>query len=103
MRAKSMHPWNLTPTEAVQLQKDFKNKIRTDIPFKRPRRIAGVDVAYLPREKQSIASVVVLSCDGLERLESTVARSDTPVLKWMAWQMVIILEKPLSVGVDQPL
>ena len=78
MRAKSIHPWNLTPKEAVQLQKELKEQIRTDLPFKRPHLVAGVDVAYLPREQQSIASVVVLSYDGLEMLESTVAKSDTP-------------------------
>jgi ubiquinone/menaquinone biosynthesis C-methylase UbiE len=37
----------------------------------------------------------------LENIDSVLLK--TPVLKWMAWQMVIILEKPLSVGVDQPL
>jgi len=73
-----MHSWNLTPKEAVQLQRKLKNSIQTDIPFKRPRLVAGVDVAYLPQAKQSIASVVVLSYDGLETVESTVARSDTP-------------------------
>ncbi len=73
-----MHSWNLTPKEAVQLQRKLKNSIPTDIPFKRPRLVAGVDVAYLPQAKQSIASVVVLSYDGLETVESTVARSDTP-------------------------
>ena len=73
-----MHSWNLTPKEAVQLQKELKNRIQTDVPFKRPRLVAGVDVGYLPRESQSIASVVVLSYDGLERVESAVARSETP-------------------------
>ena len=73
-----MHSWNLTPKEAVQLQRKLKNSIQTDIPFKCPRLVAGVDVAYLPQAKQSIASVVVLSYDGLATVESTVARSDTP-------------------------
>ena len=73
-----MHSWNLTPKEAVQLQKELRDGIRTDIPFERPRLVGGVDVAYLPREKQSIASIVVLSYDGLERVESAVAKSQTP-------------------------
>ncbi|MEE8349348.1 MAG: deoxyribonuclease V [Acidobacteriota bacterium] len=73
-----MHSWNLTPKEAVQLQKELKDSIQTDIPLKCPRRVAGVDVAYLPREQQSIASVVVLSYEGLERVESAVAKSPTP-------------------------
>ncbi len=73
-----MHSWNLTPKEAVQLQKELKNRIQTDVPFKRPRLVAGVDVGYLPRENQSIASVVVLTYDGLETVESAVARSEMP-------------------------
>ena len=73
-----MHSWNLTPKEAVQLQRKLKDRIPTDIPFKHPRLVAGVDVAYLPQEKQSIASVVVLSYDSLATVESTTARSGTP-------------------------
>jgi len=78
MRAKSLHSWNITPKEAVQLQKELQNRIQTDLPFQCPRLVAGVDVGYLPRENQSIASVVVLSYDGLEKMESAVARSETP-------------------------
>ena len=78
MRAKTMHSWNLTPKEVVQLQKELQNRIQTDFPFKCPRLVAGLDVGYLPRENQSIASVVFLSYNGLERVESAVARSETP-------------------------
>lgn len=73
-----MHSWNLTPKEAIQLQKDLKDQIKTDVPFKRPRNIAGVDVAYLPEENQSVATVVVLSYEGLETVESAVAKMETP-------------------------
>ena len=62
-----MHSWNLTPKEAVQLQKELQNRIQTDLPFKCPRLVAGVDVGYLPRENQSIASVVVLSYEFWQR------------------------------------
>jgi len=36
----------------------------------------------------------------LEKIDSVLL--EIPVLKWMAWQMVIIFEKPNSVGVGQP-
>ena len=34
----------------------------------------------------------------LEKIDGVLLR--TPLLKWMAWQMVIILQKPISVGVN---
>jgi deoxyribonuclease V len=57
-----MHPWNLTPKEAIQLQKQLKDRVKTHLTLRHPQRIAGVDVAYLPEKKQSVATVVVVSC-----------------------------------------
>lgn len=73
-----MHPWNLTPKEAIALQKRLKDRIRTDWKLARVKRIAGVDVSYLPITKESVASVVVLSYPDLETIESASSRMKTP-------------------------
>ncbi len=68
-----MHPWNLTPKEAIQLQKQLKDQVKTHLTLRHPQRIAGVDVAYLPEKEQSVATVVVFSCSDFESFDSSVA------------------------------
>ncbi len=72
-----MHPWNLTPKEAIQLQKRLKDQVKTHLTLKFPQRIAGVDVAYLPEKEQSVATVVVVSSANFETVESAVAKMKT--------------------------
>ncbi len=45
-----MHPWNLTPKEAIQLQKHLRDQVKTNLTLRHPKFIAGVDVAYLREE-----------------------------------------------------
>ena len=73
-----MHSWNLTPKEAIQLQKQLKDQVKTHLTLRHPQRIAGVDVAYLPEKEQSVATVVVVSCADFETVESAVAKIKTP-------------------------
>ncbi|MEE8460644.1 MAG: endonuclease V, partial [Acidobacteriota bacterium] len=73
-----MHPWNLTPKEAIQLQKQLKDRVKTHLTLRHPQRIAGVDVAYLPEKKQSVATVVVVSSADFATVESAVAKMKTP-------------------------
>jgi len=73
-----MHSWDLTPKEAIQLQNSLRDRIRTDLSLDQPRRVAGVDVSYLPREGVSIASVVVFPPDCGETTEWAISRMKTP-------------------------
>ena len=73
-----MHPWNVTPKEAIQLQKQLKDQVKTHLTLRHPQRIAGVDVAYLPETGQSVATVVVVSSTDFETVESAVAQMKTP-------------------------
>ena len=71
------HSWNLSPKEAVQLQRQLRELVRTDLSLKSAKRIAGVDVAYRLRSKQSIATVVILSYPSLETLEASTVKVKT--------------------------
>ncbi len=70
--------WDLTPKEAVRLQRRLRDQVHTDFQFGRPATVGGVDVAYLKASGQSVASAVVLSFPELELRERAVARIDTP-------------------------
>ena len=72
-----MHSWNLTPKEAVQLQKRLREEIRTDLKISRLQRVAGVDVAYDRKQGESVAAVVVLSYPELTTVEWAVAKMKT--------------------------
>jgi deoxyribonuclease V len=60
MRIRSLHPWNLSPTEAVALQKTLASNVRLEpLPEGKPRLIAGVDVSCIKWEPLLTATVVV--------------------------------------------
>ena len=75
---KPLHSWDLTPKEAVQLQKRLRSRIHTDLPLPDPETIAGVDVGYNRRLGLSVATVAVLGFPSLELVESAVATTPTP-------------------------
>jgi deoxyribonuclease V len=72
------HRWDLTPRQAVELQRHLRRRIRTDLPVDAPRRIAGVDVAYVRATGESVATVCVLSYPELAVVEWAVATIPTP-------------------------
>ena len=75
---KPLHSWDLTPKEAVQLQKRLRSSIHTDLPLPDPATIAGVDVGYDRALGLSVATVAVLAYPSLELVESAVATTPTP-------------------------
>lgn len=76
-KAVISHLWDLTPKEAVQLQRQLREQVKTDLILTDPKRIAGVDVAYLRQPRQSLATVVVLSYPSLESVESATVKVKT--------------------------
>lgn len=70
------HRWNLTPKQAVGLQRELAALVETRDRFRRPiRTIAGVDAAF--RGDRALAAVVVLRYPDLEAVEERL--SDTPL------------------------
>jgi deoxyribonuclease V len=78
MRLHHLHEWNLSPSDAVALQK----RLASQIIYNRPvdlntvRLVAGVDVSV--KENVSQAAVVVMTFPDLEIVESRVASQPTP-------------------------
>jgi deoxyribonuclease V len=64
-----LHPWNLTPREAVALQRELAGRVELTWDGRAVERVAGVDVAVDRDEQRLFAGVVVLSHPALAVVE----------------------------------
>jgi deoxyribonuclease V len=69
MRIHPLHRWDLSPTEAVALQREFADRIITDTPLSPCTLIAGADVSYNKYSPTIFAGVVVLRLPELTVVE----------------------------------
>ena len=80
MEFPSLHSWDLTPTEAVALQRKLADRIDTRSPLTGCELVAGADVSYNRFSPIFYAAVVVLRiCDGsIVEMQSAVRKSPFP-------------------------
>ena len=78
MRINSLHSWDVSPAEAVRIQKKLTNEIRLYELTSTISSVAGADVSYNLHSEQFYAGVVVLSFPQLELLEEAVAIEKSP-------------------------
>jgi deoxyribonuclease V len=71
------HPWNLTPSEAIALQKKLRQRVERNDRLPEIRHVAGVDVGFEDGGSVTRAAVVVLSFPELIPVESALARRPT--------------------------
>ena len=78
MRLNRIHAWDLTPGEAIALQKDLRRDVIADRPLDLDavRVVAGVDVSV--KNEQSHAAIVVMTFPGFLVIETVLARRPTP-------------------------
>ncbi|MCB9455482.1 MAG: deoxyribonuclease V [Anaerolineaceae bacterium] len=78
MRLEHHHNWDITPSEAIALQKTLAAEVIHDRPIDLDsvRLVAGVDVSV--KNNVSRAAVVVLTFPGLEIVETVLATQPTP-------------------------
>lgn len=72
MNYHSLHSWDVSPQEAVQIQESLRGKIIRDAVVPRVRLVAGVDVGF-PRSGVARAAVVTLSFPNLKIVTKQVA------------------------------
>lgn len=71
MKIKPLHDWNLSPREAIELQKQLAFEVITEDKFEQPiKTVAGIDLGYDVKNDTSRAVVVVLKFPELELIES---------------------------------
>jgi len=78
MKLQILHNWNLSPQEAIALQRQLAAQVITDRPLdlNAMRLVAGVDVSV--KDNHSQAAVVVLRYPELDVIETVRADQPTP-------------------------
>lgn len=71
MRIVSPHRWDVSPSEAIEIQERLRSRVSTEKAFSRVNTVAGVDVAV--KGDVAKAAVVVLSYPGLVPLDYSLA------------------------------
>lgn len=71
------HPWNITPTEAIALQKKLASQVITYDQLGPINFVAGVDVGFEERDTIARAAVAVLSFPALQLVDYAIARRPT--------------------------
>lgn len=77
MLIRTLHSWNLTPSEAIALQTRLAAEVVDRDNFGDIRHIAGIDVGFEDAGRITKAAVCVLAIPGLQQVESAVARRAT--------------------------
>ena len=74
MKITPLHEWNLSPQQAIELQKQFAYEVIEEDNFDAPiKTVAGIDLGYDVDTNKSRAVVVVLKFPELELVESAEA------------------------------
>lgn len=71
------HPWDVSPKEAVSIQRQLRPLLRIEDDTAEVHRVAGVDVGFEQRGSITRAAVVVLEYPSLQPLESVLVREPT--------------------------
>jgi deoxyribonuclease V len=69
MRIPTLHSWDLTPTQAVALQRELAAQVVTNVPVPECRLVAGADCSYNRFSSTMYAGVVILRADNLSVVE----------------------------------
>jgi len=70
------HRWDVTPKEAVAIQRTLADQVREEPLAEPPQTIAGIDVSI--RGDLAQAAIVVLTFPGLEVLDRAIHRAEVP-------------------------
>jgi deoxyribonuclease V len=69
MKPRLKTRWNLTPREAVKLQKRLRERVILDDRYGEIRFIAGADMAFEPDTNRAVAGVIVYHFPAMEEVE----------------------------------
>jgi len=72
-----MHPWDVSPKEAVKIQHALQEHVKLEDHFGKIRTVAGVDVGFEENNTVTRAAIAVLDFETLELVETAIARRPT--------------------------
>lgn len=71
MKIPPLHPWDVSPEEAMEIQRRLRARVSREREFGRVDTVAGVDVGF--QGEMAKAAVAVLSYPGLELVDKSTA------------------------------
>lgn len=77
MHISHFHSWDVTPQEAIQIQKQIRERVIPDGKVSSVRLVAGADVAYDKETNTTYAAVVILRMPQFEIIETHIATTPT--------------------------
>ncbi|HOD35711.1 MAG TPA: deoxyribonuclease V [Syntrophales bacterium] len=71
MKVRRLHPWDVTPREAVKIQRSLREKLRLNenLLSGRIRYVGGADISYTRGDDRFFAAVVILEWPSLRTVE----------------------------------
>jgi deoxyribonuclease V len=75
MKFQNLHPWNVSPKEAIAIQNHLRPRIIKEDKFTNLRSLASIDVGYKFGTDKAQAVVVVMQFPSLEIIETTNTRA----------------------------
>ena len=72
----TLHDWNLTPKEAVALQRQLAGRVDVHQPLKSFELVAGCDISYNRRSPILYAAIVVIRVSTLEIVEQSIVSKE---------------------------
>ncbi|MGQ9645074.1 MAG: endonuclease V [Thermodesulfobacteriota bacterium] len=70
---KPLHPWKVTPEQAIRIQENLRHRMILKKTFSRVRMIGGADVSYPKGRNFLFGAVVILSFPEMETLDVATA------------------------------
>jgi deoxyribonuclease V len=78
MRTPNLHPWDVSPEEAVEIQKRLRSQLDLCSEPATIETVAGIDVSYDKGSDWLFAAVVVLQLSSLRTIETASVRARVP-------------------------
>jgi deoxyribonuclease V len=75
MSQRSLHDWDLTPSEAIEVQQRLRKMVRIEPLTREVHTIAGADISFNKFSETVYAGIVVLSLPDLQVIEEVGVRS----------------------------
>ena len=72
-----MHAWDVTPKEAIEIQKALQSRVNLTDDFGEIRTVAGVDVGFEENNTITRGAIAVLDFETLDVIETAIARRPT--------------------------
>lgn len=76
VKIKILHPWDVTPLEAVEIQRSIRELVSSIDDFDKIQRVAGVDVNFNYKKNRARAAVVVLGFPRMNRIDEAAAEGE---------------------------